>query len=238
MKFIGSIIAGAIALAAHSASASVVIMPPGTTSATLDHWGQARTMIEQANPYASGPVEMASGVTFHSTNAHSVAGYIGDYSFGSHGSWSGPAKPMIGLNTAVGDMTIDFQTSVSAVVAELNWIAGGHDALPVVMSIYNSAGVLLESFQLTGGKDGDQAPGVFGFERAGNDIARLVLSNGKIGARDFHTQNIPGFSAFGGEARLSAPVPEPATWTMMILGFGLTGLMVRARRQAPARVGA
>lgn len=238
MKVIGFIIAGAIALAAQSAAASVVIIPSGATSATLDQWGQARTMIEQANPYTKGPVELASGMTFRSASVHSVAGYIGDYSFGSQGSWSGPAKPMAGLNAMVGEMTIDFQTPVSAVVAELNWIAGGQDALPVVMSIYNSAGDLLESFQLTGGKGGDQAPGVFGFERASNDIARLVLSNGKIGARDFHTRTLSRFSGFGPETRLSAPVPEPATWTMMILGFGLTGLMVRARRPAAARVGA
>lgn len=236
MKFIGFIIAGAIALAAQSAAASVVIMPPKTTSATLDHWGQARTMIEQANPYTSGPVEMASGVTFRSTTRHSVAGYVGEYGFGANGVWSGPAKPMIGLNAAVGDMTIDFQTPVSGVVAELNWIAGGQGSLPVIMSIYNSAGVLLETFQLSGGKDADQSPGVFGFERAGADIARLVLSNGWIGARDFHTRTIPEFGGFAGEARLSAPVPEPQTWAMMILGFGLTGLMFRARRPAVARI--
>jgi hypothetical protein len=32
----------------------------------------------------------------------------------------------------------------------------------------------------------------------------------------------------------SGGVPEPATWAMMILGFGLAGTMVRRRRLAPA----
>ncbi|HKP33397.1 MAG TPA: FxDxF family PEP-CTERM protein [Sphingomicrobium sp.] len=29
----------------------------------------------------------------------------------------------------------------------------------------------------------------------------------------------------------TAPVPEPATWAMMLLGFGATGLMIRRRRR-------
>ena len=28
----------------------------------------------------------------------------------------------------------------------------------------------------------------------------------------------------------TAPVPEPATWALMIMGFGLTGAMLRRRR--------
>lgn len=34
---------------------------------------------------------------------------------------------------------------------------------------------------------------------------------------------------------VTAPVPEPATWAMMILGFGLVGGMLRARPVAPRK---
>lgn len=39
-----------------------------------------------------------------------------------------------------------------------------------------------------------------------------------------------GEVAFGGFAAVAGPVPEPATWAMMILGFALTGALVRRRR--------
>ncbi len=34
----------------------------------------------------------------------------------------------------------------------------------------------------------------------------------------------------------AAPVPEPATWLMMILGFGFVGMAMRARPAAPRRI--
>jgi hypothetical protein len=39
---------------------------------------------------------------------------------------------------------------------------------------------------------------------------------------------------FDGLAATTATIPEPSTWTMMILGFGAAGAMVRARRRAIA----
>jgi PEP-CTERM motif len=35
-----------------------------------------------------------------------------------------------------------------------------------------------------------------------------------------------------------APVPEPTTWFMLVVGFGITGFFTRARRQKPACVSA
>jgi len=37
------------------------------------------------------------------------------------------------------------------------------------------------------------------------------------------------------QAAIMAPAPEPASWALMIAGFGLTGATLRARRPAPAR---
>jgi hypothetical protein len=39
--------------------------------------------------------------------------------------------------------------------------------------------------------------------------------------------------AYGGTLNVQAPVPEPATWLMMLLGFGAMGMVVR-RRRVPA----
>ena len=61
--------------------------------------------------------------------------------------------------------------------------------------------------------------------------AETALLNGSAAGRSYlniHTVAFPG-----GEIRgFLAPAPEPATWTMMILGFGLAGATLRRRRAA------
>ncbi|TAL35659.1 MAG: PEP-CTERM sorting domain-containing protein [Phenylobacterium sp.] len=47
-----------------------------------------------------------------------------------------------------------------------------------------------------------------------------IAANGTIG--DIRQIRIGG---------IQAAVPEPATWTMMILGFGAAGAMLRTRRR-------
>ena len=46
---------------------------------------------------------------------------------------------------------------------------------------------------------------------------------------------VPPFSLLDGVS-MTAAVPEPATWAMMVLGFGVIGRAMRrgVRRQAPA----
>ncbi|WP_308515434.1 FxDxF family PEP-CTERM protein [Sphingomonas flavescens] len=46
----------------------------------------------------------------------------------------------------------------------------------------------------------------------------------------------PGNGSFTGNVTIRPAVPEPATWAMMLLGFGATGLMMRRRRTVLAQV--
>ena len=41
-----------------------------------------------------------------------------------------------------------------------------------------------------------------------------------------------GINGFSNAVQIGAPVPEPATWAMMLLGFGVVGYSVRRRRKA------
>jgi hypothetical protein len=37
--------------------------------------------------------------------------------------------------------------------------------------------------------------------------------------------------SYVGNFNVAAPVPEPATWAMMLLGFGAMGMVIRRRRK-------
>jgi hypothetical protein len=251
VKILGLLIAGAIAAISQTAAASVVFMQSSTPQIVLQDWGVARQMTARNDPFSAGPVSFGSGVTYSASSASSVIGNTGAYSFGSNGSWKG--VPMAGLNTPQGSMTFDFANPVSSVMAELNWSPGQSGGLPVFISIFNSANELLETFQLTGGDD-VLASGYFGFTRGSADISRMVMSNGYIGARNFYTNGQTygggyggGFDTFnrgggfhdegGHGGGFQAPVPEPSTWLLMIVGFGACGAMLRRSRQLiPATV--
>jgi hypothetical protein len=239
VKILGLIIAGALAAISQQAAASVVFMPSNTSQIQLQDWGVARQMEARDNPFSAGPVQFGSGVTYSASSASSVIGATGAYNFPGAGAWSG--TPMAGLNVAQGSMTFDFDAPVSSVMAEMNWAAGHSDGALIYIAIYNNLGELLETFQLANG-DETLDSGYYGFTRNTADISRIVLSNGYIGARNFYTNTkanygggysggFANFSGEGGEHNLQAPVPEPGTWLLMIVGFGACGAMLRRSRQ-------
>ncbi len=246
MKVLGIIIAGALAAISQSAAAAVVFMPAGSNAETLATLGTAQTMAPRQYPFTSGPVQIGQGITFSSNRSQSVIGYTGGYTFGSS-AWSAGGAPMAGLNSTLGAMTFDFAHPLATVAAELNWAKGYSGGAPIFMSIFNSANELLETFQLSSGDADQWGTGYYGFTRSNADISRLVLYNGYIGARNFYTSNDVvrgyGYSSYSGGGggqpveNLEAPVPEPGTWMLMILGFGAAGTMLRrARHMQPIPV--
>lgn len=64
----------------------------------------------------------------------------------------------------------------------------------------------------------------------GSVVAKSLTQNGEIHMNNFRaTPTIYGSTGWGGGA-----VPEPATWTMMILGFGAVGAVLRRKRAVAA----
>jgi hypothetical protein len=61
------------------------------------------------------------------------------------------------------------------------------------------------------------------------------LINAKLNIGDASLTNV---QAFDPNAVVTPPVPEPATWTMMILGFFGVGFMAYRRKSKPALIGA
>lgn len=60
----------------------------------------------------------------------------------------------------------------------------------------------------------------------------LKLSDLYVRYQSINTNRIQGGSAVGEAQTPTAGVPEPATWAMMIAGFGLVGASLRRRRRA------
>jgi hypothetical protein len=72
---------------------------------------------------------------------------------------------------------------------------------------------------------------------AGFDASRVSLTNNSLGLNfaglSYNTDTVVSLD-FTPVA--SAAVPEAATWAMMLVGFGVTGFMVRRRQKASQRV--
>lgn len=69
-------------------------------------------------------------------------------------------------------------------------------------------------------------------------VETFAITNVPIIALALNTITINGISrglgSYGGQASFTPGVPEPATWAMMLIGFGATGVALRRRRRAPA----
>jgi hypothetical protein len=69
------------------------------------------------------------------------------------------------------------------------------------------------------------------FEDTGGTFANINATGTFSFSANGNTDERPRLWVQVGEK--SAIVPEPATWAMMILGFGLTGSLIRRRRLVP-----
>jgi len=205
-----SLAAIAVSLAAPASAAFVTSLstPTAIVMPSVNYFG--------SGPQAFGPM------TWTSDYGRSVFGYTGGYGFGSNGFWSG--TPMAGLDTGSNNgnyasMTFTFAAPTKGVLAQMNWSLGTSNNNSVLARIYDSSDTLLEIvFLANNGNVNSYMPdGYYGFERANADIKKLVLSNAYVGARNFSYIS-------------SGAVPEPASWALMIGGFGLAGAAMRRRR--------
>jgi len=201
-----AVLAIAAIASAGAASASVVSSLPGGVTLAIP---TANLLGE------SGPQTVAPGVIFTSTQP-SAYGYTGGYGFSTNGFWSG--VPMIGLDDPTGSFQLAFATPISGFLGELNWTVD--DESRASIAIYDASGALLESLTLENGVNLVN-PGYWGFSRAAADISFVRFNNEYIGVRDITTLT-------------GAVVPEPASWAMLIAGFGLVGAAARRRRTAVA----
>ncbi len=141
------------------------------------------------------------------------------------GDVSGEAVgPKLGTGSFLSILSGSYTLNFAAGVQVLSFLMGGLDQYnSVTLNFANSGPVILTGDQIIGQTlTGGPNYGSFGrvtYDFGGTDSLTSVVFASSQAA--FEIDDI------------AAAVPEPATWGMMILGFGLVGSQLRLRRRKP-----
>jgi len=206
----------AAAIAATPASAALVTSLNGSTAVTMP----------TLNYFGPGPQALTADIEWTSTNdtrqGGSVFGYESGYGFSANGFWSG--FPMAGVNSnnniygVIDTMSFTLTSPTKAFGGRINWVG---DNVDVTISAYDAMNNLLESHVVANAGGNVLTPDRFyAIYRSQGDIARFAMTAGYIAIADIE---------------VGGAVPEPATWAMLIAGFGLVGAASRRRRLSLSR---
>ena len=125
-------------------------------------------------------------------------------------------------------------------ISSLSFIWGSVDSFNVLnflnsagQSIYSITGAQLLGASATGGKDSATTNPLVTFNFTGTDrnvaAMQLTSTNPSANSSDY---------SFEIDNLAISPVPEPATWGMMMLGLGMAGASLRRRRSTKVRFAA
>jgi len=215
MRFIAKLAGAAVALAALTTSASAAVSLVGSTA--FDSAPAAgETMVWNFDAIHDSHFSY-SGLTFAATVPGLAAEPAGD------ASTFGAAEP--------GTSAL-FSVNPGFTLSTMSFYLGSLDAYNTLSFLHN--GTLITSFTGTqlavpAAPDGNQTDGdtnrrYFFSMNAADQVNQVLFTSG---APAFEFDNIA--------AAISA-VPEPQTWAMMILGFGLIGLTLRSNRRRTASI--
>jgi hypothetical protein len=224
------------------ATAALAFAAPATAASVL-YGGTTYSTGTPLNINFSGQTSSALGsltLTLTGTQAGSTAGET-DYLF----SWSlanpisnstsalNPFANISGFGFNVTNATVDIATSGvtttsgSTVTNAINGVGSGQISSGINVNFCGTSGPTC-----SGGANGGPTPGhTFG----GNLVLELTSNplTVDLASPVLRFQNT-GPTGNGSDTGLPVPgaVPEPATWAMMLLGFGAIGLTMRRRRVA------
>ena len=160
-----------------------------------------------------------------SSPSHAAWNYEFDVGCDSGICPGGNVAALLGFSTmTVTDITSGHTNTVSMLtwLDDATWNGSAKSTLvdPAAYIAQNSENPIFSSFPLVGFYN-ENAPDVYQFTINVKDSTGDILDTNTVWA------NASG-------ALFSPGVPEPATWAMMLLGFGAIGGMMRARRKQDA----
>ncbi len=176
----------------------------------------ALTLVALAAPASAAPVITAVG-TSYATTPYTFTFAGGSFTFSNSGDIFGPTAIRTGgtgqVNTVFGSPTTYFVDRGTVAIGPGLQFA----AFPTTTPVRFSNGDNFFGLSATSGADT-----FYGFAFTTNNILN-----------SFGFETVAG-RAITATAAIPAPVPEPATWAMMLFGFGAAGLALRRRaRLAP-----
>lgn len=181
--------------------------------------------------FAGGTGGLAAGETlladFDTTNGGVIGGAVvqgdlsGQYAEPAYGDQGDKYLNVVGGDSALFDLTGYAGGGVGSISFDLGSVDRYND---FTVCLASSICTTYAGFTVVPGADGDQSDpatnGRLTFNATGGDIiTSFTLASS---ANSLETDN------FG----ITAAVPEPATWGMMLLGFGLMGASMRRRRSS------
>ena len=209
----------ALTLAAPASAAALLTSNGGYTGPVLD-----LSAFPGFYNFTAGPVALPGGITYTSTSESSVIG-TGGYGLNENGN--AVTTPIVGTNGTTNTVTLTFANPVSAFGAGMSYAVFG--GVPVgsnapVISAFDINGSLIASYDLEAlapiRSNGANEFFLFrGIDGQGTGIKSFTMTGAFIIAAGTFT---------------SGAIPEPASWAMLIAGFGLTGAVMRRRRAAIA----
>jgi len=144
---------------------------------------------------------------------------------------SGPSTTDGGMNFSIGYSDSGVSNPFNELLVFTNTLAGSY-SISLTSAAVGSNDADFDAVYLTGGSIVGQLniPESLGSTDALEIFGLLDFGLG-AGTYTLHLEGTSsGQGAFGGNVAFTA-VPEPATWGMMLLGFGAVGLAMRRRRR-------
>jgi hypothetical protein len=215
--------------------------------------------------FEAGNSGFTSGYTYVASQGYSALWGEGTYSVGAnsalyHGLWAnvdnhtpGGDNYMI-VNGAPNVGTVVWQSnalslgagtySFSAYVTDIccNQFFNGFNALPVLTFTATTDNHVPMVFTLDSRTVQVDAPGtwyelsaIFTLDGPASGFVSLANSEGALSGNDFGLDDI-SLTRQSDNQELRPSVPEPATWAMMVGGFGLAGGAMRRRRASNPRI--
>jgi hypothetical protein len=222
MTFLAAV--AAFALAAGASQAALLTTDAGYTGPDLDLSGYDNGSYNFTfGPVTVGEFTFTRSNTTTNTGQGAVVGQ-GSYGLAANGNFGGDAV-YIGLDGGQGYGYLQGLMAYSQMGFFFNYAPGFGDA-PTIAAL-DAMGGVLETYDLSvdapistpGGFNAFQFRGI---SRASADIYGFRFGGSYLLATGTATGVVTG------------GVPEPATWAMMILGFGAAGSMIRRRRTVTA----
>jgi hypothetical protein len=166
-----------------------------------------------------------------------TAALAGGYGLGANGSIQ--VQPILGSNSFANAISITFDTAVASFGGDFNYAP--IDGLSAWISAYDENDALIASFDLPidgaiatpGGFDSFAFRGIA--TEPGDALIKRFLFGGSYIALATYIAPDSGTGGSQGPGSGAGAVPEPASWAMLVTGFGLAGAALRRRERGVAR---